>query len=84
MRIVNLADRMDIFRRKPVGCGFPRTPWSGLQWRKHSPGLVKIQEKSQGDKPSGSGRQVFTQALGPIREFEVERFAGMLLEGPLQ
>jgi hypothetical protein len=28
------------------------------------------------DKPSGSGRQVFTQALGPIREFEVERFAG--------
>ena len=25
MRIANLANRMDIFRRKPVGCGFPRT-----------------------------------------------------------
>jgi hypothetical protein len=83
MRIVNLANRMDIFRRKPVGCGFPRTPWSGLRWRKHSPGLVKIQEKSQGDKPSGSGGQVFTQALGPLQRIEMERFAGTLLQARL-
>ena len=51
MRIVNLANRMDIFLIKPVGCGFPRTPWSGLQWRKIAPVWLKS-KKILGDKPS--------------------------------
>ena len=70
MRVVNLANLMDIFRRKPVGYGFPRAPWSGPQWREHSPGLVKIQEKSEVDSPQGLEARPLPQ-VGPLQRIEM-------------
>ena len=77
MRIVNLANRMDYLAESRWGADS-----QGLRGQAYT-GLVKIQKKSQGDKPSGSGSQVFTHALGPLQRIEMERFARTLLEAPL-
>lgn len=52
MRIVNLATRMDIFRRKALVADSQGLRGQAYDGEKHSPGLLEIQEKSQGDKPS--------------------------------
>jgi hypothetical protein len=53
MRIVNLANCMDIFRRKPVGCGFLRTPWSAYNGGNIAPVWLKSKKNLRVTSPHG-------------------------------
>ena len=84
MRIVNLANRMDIFHRKPVGADSQGLRGQAYNGGNIAPVWLKSKKNLRVTSPQGLEAKSLLRRWVRFREFEVQRFAGTLLEAPLQ